>query len=438
VARTMSAAVDEAVSSARAAMEATVGSPSFASAAHCARLPLHKRDQVSNHGQRSDLVAFALHPAKSRAPVGLANRPQRYSLEALPLAASVVPGGRRVRATHSAPPGSRATRGHIVTAPALLRPRPETARVRDSTIPVLLPGQRPRRQPLPVLLDSAVGAIECPRLRRQSLSVLLDSTVRAIECPTPETQLQPHDAPSRAPLQPVNSIELPHAVQSRAPPSQPIDIDINTSEVPSCKAKQCLPLAKPIDPQVMDYLVYEMAQRREVLELYTMYTKQERYTSFGKLFEAHPSAQSTFEGVLRLRYPRASRSDIAAMVAIVAQVAAKREWAKTMREVEELFGCMDDNGDGGIDLSEFLAACEGVPSLPKRGTLRKLFQSADADGSGVLDKDEFSHLAATHDVRPCIAAVVQACKKEHDLWEQLSTNWLLTKGGMLGRGTGAA
>lgn len=430
MARTMSAAVDEAVSSARAAMQATVGSPSFASAAHCARLPLHKRDQVSNHGQRSNPVALALHPTKPRAPLGLAKQSQRYSFEALPLAASAVPGGRRARATHSAPPGSRATRGHIATAPPLPRRHPETARVRDSTIPLLLPDQRLHRQPLPVLIDSAVGATECPRLRRQSLSVLLDSAVGAIECPPPETQLQPHDAPSRAPSQPTNSIELPHAVQSRAPPLQPIDIDINTSKVP--------PKAKPIAPQVMDYLVYEMAQRREVLELYTMYTKQERYTSFGKLFEAHPSAQSTFEGVLRLRYPRASRSDIAAMVAIVAQVAAKREWAKTMREVEELFGCMDDNGDGGIDLSEFLAACEGVSSLPKRGVLRELFQSADADGSGVLDKDEFSHLAATHDVRPCIAAVVQACKKEHNLWEQLSTNWLLTKGGVPGRGAGAA
>ena len=87
---------------------------------------------------------------------------------------------------------------------------------------------------------------------------------------------------------------------------------------------------------------------------------------------------------------------------------------------------------------ELLAACEGVPNLPKRGALRELFHGADADGNGVLDRDEFSRLAAAHDLRPCIAAVVENKKEHVGLWEQLGSKWLQTKGAVLGQGAGAA
>ena len=322
LALTMSAAVDEAVANARAAMEANICSPSFASAAalHGARPPLHKRTQI----QMSE------HAAKPRASVALDHRPRRYSLEALPPTGSSAMGARRAGATHSAPAiGSRATRGHM-TARELhktvyhneTRRRPESARDRPSTmISALLQGQRSRQQPMPAVLPPS----EYPGLRRQPLSNLLDSAVGATGSPPPEIKPQPHaTAPLRPALQPITiSDPPPVTAPSRvAPPLQPIDV----SELP--------PTAKSdIDPQAMDYLVCKEAQRREVLELYKMYTNQDRYTGFGKLFEAHPRVKSTFESVLRLRFPRASRSDIAAMVAIAAPVAAKREWAKTMREV---------------------------------------------------------------------------------------------------------
>lgn len=178
----------------------------------------------------------------------------------------------------------------------------------------------------------------------------------------------------------------------------------------------------------MGFLVCEAAQRREVIELYEMFTNQQRYTSFSKILEAHPRAQ-TFEAVLQLRYPRASKSDVVAMCAFIAPIATKgthAEWERSMREVEQLFGCMDADGNGGIELMEFLDACDGVPGLPKRAALRELFQSADADGNGILDKEEFSQLAVTHDLRPYFAGII-ACKKE-----KLSTKWLLTKGTVLG------
>ena len=41
----------------------------------------------------------------------------------------------------------------------------------------------------------------------------------------------------------------------------------------------------------------------------------------------------------------------------------------------------------GIDINEFLAACEGVRGLPARKELKQLFRSKDVDGNGECNAD---------------------------------------------------
>jgi len=175
----------------------------------------------------------------------------------------------------------------------------------------------------------------------------------------------------------------------------------------------------------------------QVLELYDLYmlrantaTHPQHARLWGKLFDAHPQALRTFAHVLRLRYPRATRADIAAMCAMTApreELKARAEWEKTMHTVERLFGCLDANGDGGVELTEFLAACEGVPGLPKDSELRALFRAKDVDGNGILDFGEFKTLVESADMQRVLTAVCERRK------EQLSGKWMVSRRTMLGR-----
>lgn len=194
----------------------------------------------------------------------------------------------------------------------------------------------------------------------------------------------------------------------------------------------------PIDPHAMDFLVCKSGQRREVLELFEQFSQREAGKAssainrvWEKLLETNPKAQGTFVELLRLRYPRASRADIESMNAIVAPLErrqARQSWKKTMREVRKLFGGLDSNSDGGVDLAEFLLACEGVPGLPRHAELCQLFRSADADGNGVLDYDEFGALVQGADARlkEQFSAILDHRKA------QLSDKWKVSKRTVLG------
>ena len=112
-----------------------------------------------------------------------------------------------------------------------------------------------------------------------------------------------------------------------------------------------------------------------------------------------------------------------------AQLKEQQDWRRTMSEVVKLFGGLDANGDGCIELGEFLAACEGVGGLPKESELRTLFRSKDIDGNGMLDYDEFSALVESADARlkQGFAAIIQKRK------EQLSCKWSMSRNTMLGQ-----
>jgi len=184
----------------------------------------------------------------------------------------------------------------------------------------------------------------------------------------------------------------------------------------------------------MGYVLNEAAQRREVLDLYDMYTrrdemqKDENNVQLGglwdKLFEANPKAQKTFKALLRLRYPRASRADIDGMLTFVApfeKQKADQDWRRTLRQVEALFGCMDADSSGGIDLIEFLNACEGVNGLPKESELRALFRSKDKDGNGVLDHNEFRALIEATGLTEHLDAIMER-KRERE-----ASKWMVTR-----------
>ena len=117
-----------------------------------------------------------------------------------------------------------------------------------------------------------------------------------------------------------------------------------------------------------------------------------------------------------------------AFVRPLEQRRAQAEWSQTLSEVAKLFHGLDTNGDGGIDLNEFLSACEGVPGLPKESELRKLFRSKDVDGNGVLDHQEFSDLVESTDARlkQGFGAIIERRK------EQLSEKWKVSRRTVLG------
>ena len=186
----------------------------------------------------------------------------------------------------------------------------------------------------------------------------------------------------------------------------------------------------------MGYLINASAQRRAVLELYDLYAAKRQHehrlsdTSrdlWDKLLVANSKANVSFAECLRLRYPRATATDIELMYQFVApreKQVKRAEWARTMSEVQKLFGILDSNGDGGVDLVEFLSACKGVPGLPKDGELRQLFRAKDVDGNGILDYEEFSALVESAELKHAFPTIIERKK------EELSGKWMMGARGL--------
>ena len=68
----------------------------------------------------------------------------------------------------------------------------------------------------------------------------------------------------------------------------------------------------------------------------------------------------------------------------------------TEREMARLIKDIDQNGDGNIDVEEFLNMVENGPkrdiickALIQRAGIRKAFQKYDRDGNRVITRDEF-------------------------------------------------
>ncbi|MDP4651966.1 MAG: EF-hand domain-containing protein [Haliea sp.] len=60
------------------------------------------------------------------------------------------------------------------------------------------------------------------------------------------------------------------------------------------------------------------------------------------------------------------------------------------QELRENFDHFDSNGDGKIELAEFVALLEGLDALAVGEDPKIGFQAIDSDGSGVVEFDEFA------------------------------------------------
>ena len=103
---------------------------------------------------------------------------------------------------------------------------------------------------------------------------------------------------------------------------------------------------------------------------------------------------TSFDKLLRLKYPTESKEHIKLMMELVIdhegdllRQAAEREEAS--RDTQELFAALDLNNNGKIDLDEFQNLRKITEVNKTRSELRSLFQSMDADRSGYLDFNEF-------------------------------------------------
>ena len=60
----------------------------------------------------------------------------------------------------------------------------------------------------------------------------------------------------------------------------------------------------------------------------------------------------------------------------------------TDEDVNELISCLDTNGDGRIDINEFLKALRGGMSAPRKAIVDKAFDTFDYDGSDLVTIDD--------------------------------------------------
>jgi len=190
--------------------------------------------------------------------------------------------------------------------------------------------------------------------------------------------------------------------------------------------------------------------RRHVLELYENYIEHQRRQQAPPVRARPPSARlerpssaatgavehrrarpssaalpppGSFLEVVRLYYPTYSRATLEAMIEDARpgmEDVDRRQWVSHTKvvfanKVKLAFLKSDADKSGGLDCDEFIAAvkeaCTAKPAersdggqrslrarsstpMPTPEELKRLFASADADGNGVLDLDEFVELCA--------------------------------------------
>ena len=59
-------------------------------------------------------------------------------------------------------------------------------------------------------------------------------------------------------------------------------------------------------------------------------------------------------------------------------------------QAKKMMDCLDNDGSGQIDYTEFLQAAINKQSLLTRENIRKAFYYFDKDGSGIIERDELS------------------------------------------------
>lgn len=137
---------------------------------------------------------------------------------------------------------------------------------------------------------------------------------------------------------------------------------------------------------------------------------------------------SRFPRVLRAHYPRASTAELGSMLAAVApemEAAERQRWVAAAKATQgdrlaAAFHDADGDGNGGLSADEFAAAVAEAqearastaaatgappPAVLSPAALRAVFAAADADGNGLLDLDEFLALCAA---QPAIVGAFDA------------------------------
>lgn len=119
----------------------------------------------------------------------------------------------------------------------------------------------------------------------------------------------------------------------------------------------------------------------------------------------HKSARSDptidLPELLRVVYPNASAEDMELMLIwteLPAQPPSpiRRPTAKQLGEVHGLFARFDKDGEAGLSVSELRGALKATSLQMEDEELNKIFASFDADGSGLIDRKEFTALMLKH------------------------------------------
>jgi len=136
-------------------------------------------------------------------------------------------------------------------------------------------------------------------------------------------------------------------------------------------------------------LIHPLRQR-ELLDLHSVFEKQDMVRSFRRVVQAH--------------YKSESPEQVERMCAWTATETGRRRQEQTVvlqrkQQVREIFTALDTNGDGTIDEIEFSLLRVLVPTLQlSRFELIDTFREYDTDDSGGLDVVEFGRLVDKFDL----------------------------------------